>query len=118
MGNLAVEDEAAEDRQAALAASGSFQEFAERTGATSLPEMLEAAAAYTAFVEGRPRFSRAQVMSKIARLGDSEEFSREAGLRSFGKLLREGRIRRVQDGQFVLSDEDTPYARQARAGGR
>ncbi len=109
-----LEDVAAED--AALEDSGSFQEFADRIGASSLPELLEAAAAYTAHVEGRARFSRAQVMSKIAHM-KSGDFTREAGLRSFGKLLREGRIRRVQDGQFVIT-EDSRFVQEARTGTR
>ncbi|PWE32043.1 hypothetical protein DDZ14_12570 [Maritimibacter sp. 55A14] len=112
---LVLEDEA--ETEDALADSDSFQEFAERIGAGSLPELLEAAAAYTSHVEGRQRFSRAQVMSKIARLKAGEEFSREAGLRSFGKLLREGRIRRVQDGQFVIT-EDSRFVQEARTGTR
>lgn len=95
----------------------SFRDFAERIGAVALSDLLEAAAAYTAHVEGRTRFSRAQVMSKIARLkaGDSDGFSREEGLRSFGKLLRTGRIRRVQDGQFVISEESR-FVQEARTG--
>lgn len=95
----------------------SFRDFAERIGAVALSDLLEAAAAYTAHVEGRTRFSRAQVMSKIARLkaSDSDGFSREEGLRSFGKLLRTGRIRRVQDGQFVISEESR-FVQEARTG--
>ena len=95
----------------------SFREFAERIGATSLSDLLEAAAAYTSQVEGKPRFSRAQVISKIERLKSGEDFSREAGLRSFGMLLREGRIRRVQDGQFTI-DEESRFVQEARTGTR
>lgn len=68
-----------------------------------MQDMLEAAAAFTSIVEGKPRFSRAQVMSKIARIETGDGFSKEAGLRAFGKLLREGKILRVQDGQFAIS---------------
>lgn len=87
-------------------AGDNFRDFAERIGATGLPDLLEAAAAYTAHIEGRSRFSRAQVMSKLAEIDtpDGTAYSREEGLRSFGKLLRQGRIRRVQDGQFVIAD--------------
>ncbi|MFQ5438484.1 MAG: hypothetical protein ACE5DK_06610, partial [Paracoccaceae bacterium] len=83
--------------------SEGFSDFAERIGAFELQDLLEAAAAYTAIVEESPRFSRAQVMSKIARLENTEDFTKEAGLRSFGRLLREGKILRVQDGQFAIS---------------
>lgn len=80
-----------------------FADFAERIGAFDLTDLLEASAAYTSIVEGRSRFSRAQVMSKIAKLNAGEAYSKEAGLRSFGKLLREGKILRVQDGQFGIA---------------
>ncbi|MFT4715660.1 MAG: hypothetical protein ACI932_000839 [Paracoccaceae bacterium] len=81
----------------------SFSDFAERIGAFELTDLLEAAAAYTSIVENKQRFSRAQVMSKLAKLNIGDAYSKEAGLRSFGKLLREGKILRVQDGQFGIS---------------
>ncbi len=81
----------------------SFADFAERIGAFDLTDLLEASAAYTSIVEGKSRFSRAQVMSKLAKLNTGDAYSKEAGLRSFGKLLREGKILRVQDGQFGIS---------------
>jgi hypothetical protein len=83
--------------------STSFADFAERIGAADMVELLEAAAAYTSIVEGQSRFSRAQAMSKIAKIAPDDTFSKEAGLRAFGKLLREGKILRVQDGQFAIS---------------
>jgi hypothetical protein len=66
-------------------------------------DLLEASAAYASIVDGMPRFSRAQVMSKIAKITPGDAFSKEVGLRAFGKLLREGKILRVQDGQFAIS---------------
>ena len=42
-------------------------------------------------------------MAKVARLNHGGSYSKEAGLRAFGKLLREGKILRVQDGQFGIS---------------
>jgi len=87
----------------AFADATSFSDFAERIGAFDLTDLLEAAAAYTSIIEEKPRFSRAQVMSKIAKLNHGDGYSKEAGLRAFGKLLREGKILRVQDGQFGIS---------------
>jgi hypothetical protein len=81
----------------------SFQEFADRIGANTLQELLEASAAYTTLVEGLPRFSRQHLMANLSKFGQQEAFSKEAGLRSFGKLLREGRILRVQEGKFAIS---------------
>lgn len=81
----------------------SFPEFAERVGAFDMHDLLESAAAYTTIVEGHERFSRAEVMNKIAGLDHAEGYSKEQGLRAFGKLLREGKILRVQDGHFAIA---------------
>ena len=82
---------------------GSFLEFAEEMGATELPDLLEAAAAYLAYVEGKDQFSRPQLMTKV-RLVQEENFSREDGLRSFGQLLRQGKIEKISGGRFTVSD--------------
>lgn len=91
-----------------------FAHFAEEMGATELPDLLEAAAAYMSFVEGLDQFSRPQLMSKI-RLVEHAESSREDRLRSFGQLLREGKIEKLSGGRFVASDRISfkPEARSA-----
>ncbi|MXQ06525.1 hypothetical protein GQ651_01560 [Alphaproteobacteria bacterium GH1-50] len=88
--------------------SGSFAEFAADMGAEELPDLLEAAAAYSAFVEGQPHFSRPEIMKRVARIDPALSLSREAGLRSFGMLLRQGKIRKLQRGQFTIA-EDTRF---------
>ena len=82
---------------------GSFAEFAEEMGATELPDLLEAAAAFLAFVEGKEQFSRPQVMTKV-RMVQEDNYSREDGLRSFGQLLRQGKIEKTVGGRFTVSD--------------
>lgn len=82
---------------------GNFNEFAEEMGATELPDLLEAAAAYLAFVEGKEQFSRPQLMTKV-RMVQEDNFSREDGLRSFGQLLRQGKIEKISGGRFAVSD--------------
>lgn len=103
----------AETMEAAAETSASFDEYVGKLGANSLPDMLEAAAAYTSYVEGRPRFSRAQVLSKLTKGEGGTPISREVGLRTFGQLLREGRIVRVQDGQFTIA-KSSRYAPEHR----
>ncbi len=90
------------------AAEGSFSEFAKEMGASDLLDLMEAAAAYSSFVEGEPHFSRPDIMKRVARVDPALEISREAGLRSFGQLLRQGKIRKLDRGQFVV-DEETRF---------
>lgn len=101
-----VEEEVEEEEVLPLSPEDvrSFAEFAEHLGATSLSELLEAAAAYTANVEGMTHFSRPQILRRIEGLTEDEDYSREDGLRSFGMLLRQGKIQKVRRGQFVLTD--------------
>lgn len=87
----------------AFAEDTGFAAFAEQMGATKLPEVLEAAAAYLSFVEGHDQFSRPQLMTRV-RQADCGEFSREDGLRSFGQLLRSGKIEKIKGGRFAASD--------------
>jgi hypothetical protein len=93
-----------------------FAEFAEKMGAKDLTDLLEAAAAYAAFVENRPHFSRPQLMKRVARYEAGGDFTREAGLRSFGQLLRQGKIRKLKRGQFTVADT-TRFNPEARIAG-
>ncbi|KEJ89997.1 hypothetical protein [Sulfitobacter donghicola] len=101
--------------QAAETAPGatSFVDFAAEVGATKLPDILEAAAAYLSFVEGLDQFSRPQLMTKVRQV-EKEDFTREDSLRSFGKLLREGKIEKLKGGRFQASDQ-IAFQPEARA---
>ena len=87
--------------------------FAEMVGARSMAEMLEAAAAYATCVENRTHFTRPQLMRRMMASAGGKPVSREDGLRSFGTLLRTGRIEKVTRGHYSLA-ENSPYLAEAR----
>ncbi len=90
-----------------------FANFAETVGAKSMAEMLEAAAAYATCVENRSQFTRPQLMRRMMASAGTKAVSREDGLRSFGTLLRTGRIEKVTRGHYSLAD-NSPYLAEAR----
>ncbi|WP_341640228.1 chemotaxis protein CheA [Phycobacter sp. K97] len=96
-------------------AEGGFAAYAQDCGAVDLPDLLEAAAAYMSFVEGRDHFSRPQLLNAVRQSGTAD-FKREDGLRSFGQLLREGKIERSENGRFVAT-EDIGFQPAKRAAG-
>lgn len=87
--------------------------FAEMVGARSMAELLEAAAAYATCVENRQQFTRPQLMRRMMASAGGKAVSREDGLRSFGTLLRTGRIEKVTRGHYSLA-ENSPYLAEAR----
>jgi len=91
---------------------GEFAEYAESVGAKSLPQLLEAAAAYMSYVEGRDQFSRPQLMTTV-RQAEETESSREDRLRSFGQLLRDGKIEKTSGGRFTSSETNSFKPAQA-----
>ncbi|MEZ0467236.1 chemotaxis protein CheA [Phaeobacter sp. SYSU ZJ3003] len=93
-----------DEGSASDATAADFAAYAAERGAVELQDLLEAAAAYMSFVEGRDHFSRPQLMNKVRDAG-AAEFNREDGLRSFGQLLREGKIERSENGRFAATDE-------------
>ncbi len=99
----------------ATSVDGGFAEFAADMGASTLSELLEAAAAYMSFVEGLDQFSRPQLMNTVRQV-EQEEFSREEGLRSFGQLLRTGKLKKLDGGRFKASD-DIGFQPEERAAG-
>ncbi|SFC48669.1 hypothetical protein [Tropicimonas isoalkanivorans] len=109
---LSARSKEAEDH---LAESTTFDEFAERMGAAGLEELLECAAAYTSYVEGRPHFSHPQIMNVVRQLDGQEELRREDSLRTFGQLLRQGKIQKLDRGQFTLSQSSRYKPDERRA---
>ncbi|WP_299847317.1 hypothetical protein [uncultured Roseovarius sp.] len=108
--------ELVEDTKNTGVESGSnFSDYARQMGATQLPDLLEAAAAYISDVEGREQFSRPMLMHKIQEV-EKENFAREDGLRSFGQLLREGKIQKIKGGRFTVTEE-TDFRDETRHAG-
>ncbi|MEY4981870.1 MAG: hypothetical protein RIR62_136, partial [Pseudomonadota bacterium] len=114
---FAQEEEEFDEPAEAIADSRGFLEFADRLGAHSLGELIEASAAYLACVEGRPHFTRPQLMGLVQAAMPDGDIPREDGLRSFGTLLRTGRIEKIRRGQFALSEGSTYLAEGRRIAG-
>ncbi len=55
------------------------------------------------YVEGLDQFSRPQLMTTV-RQAELTESSREDRLRSFGQLLRDGKIEKTSGGRFTASE--------------
>lgn len=86
-------------------AAGSFAAFAAEAGAAaSLPDVLEAAAAWLLVARGEERPSRTQLL-RLATEVLPEPPSREDALRVLGILLRQGRLARVEGGRFRVGAE-------------
>jgi hypothetical protein len=108
-----AEEEADFDEELSEVEQAGLVDFAERLGVTSMAEMLEAAAAYATCIEKRSQFTRPQLMRRLMASAGTRKVSREDGLRSFGTLLRTGRIEKVSRGFYVLA-ETSPYLAEAR----
>lgn len=112
----ATPGEAASEEAAPVEAVGNFADYCAQLGAHDLSAVLEAAASYLTFIEGRKQFSRPQLMMTARQIDDKEEFSREDGLRSFGQLLRSGKIEKIRGGRFAVTS-DIGFKPDQRAAG-
>jgi hypothetical protein len=102
--------------EAPSATARDFAAFADRLGASSMPDLLEAAAAYTVCVEGQPHFTRPHLMRHVADLSDRYLGHQEDEMRGFGELLRQGRIEKLKRGQFVIPETSRMLAEARRLG--
>ena len=109
------DEESFDDTPLSPSEARNFADYARKLGARELPELLEAAAAFVAHVEGQPHFTRPHLIRKVSALAAGSGYDREAGLRSFGTLLRQGKIAKVKRGQFAITEASRYYPPQARA---
>ncbi|MEL6794426.1 MAG: hypothetical protein AAFP78_13280, partial [Pseudomonadota bacterium] len=92
--------------------------FARQMGAQSLQDLLEASAAYVSIVEGKAHFSRRDVMQALNDIGIEKDYTPEARLKTFRKLVTAGAIIRSDDGMFAISHATRfGYETQLRARG-
>ncbi|MEM7545251.1 MAG: hypothetical protein AAF367_06925 [Pseudomonadota bacterium] len=77
--------------------------FARQVGASSLQDLLEASAAYVAIVQGKAKFSRRDVMHALSEIGPEKDYSQEARLKSFRRLVTNGALVPSEDGMFAIS---------------
>lgn len=89
-----------------------FDDFADRLGATELVELMEAAAIYCAHVLKQPMFRRRQLVRLMASIQDPAPMSREMSLTVFNKLIELGRVSEVETGLFAVTDR-SPLLREA-----
>lgn len=89
-----------------------FDDFADRLGASELIELMEAAAIYSAHVLGQPMFRRRQLVRLMGSIQDPMPMSRELGLETFNKLVELGRVSEVESGLFAVTDR-SPLLREA-----
>jgi hypothetical protein len=82
----------------------SFEDFADRLGATEQIELMEAAAIYVAHIEKQPLFRRRQLVRHMTSLPGAMPVSRESSLAVFNQLLRNGSLCEVEPGLFSVSD--------------
>ncbi|MDG2058157.1 MAG: hypothetical protein P8J82_12970 [Tateyamaria sp.] len=92
-----------------------FEDFAIEMGAHELLDLVEAAASYICYVRGQEAFWRRKVMRLVSEV-EKESFSREDTLRCFGELIRNGKIKRNEDGRYGVSNT-IGYHPEERAAG-
>jgi hypothetical protein len=93
-----------------------FAAFAEEMGATTLPDRLEAAAAWLADVRGRDAFPRAVLLETLSE-ADGAAPPLDEALGACARMLRAGRLEARPGGALAPTDT-TRFRRAARRGDR
>ncbi|WP_208349264.1 hypothetical protein [Pseudaestuariivita rosea] len=82
-----------------------FATFISELNGLDLPDLIEAAGAYITYVQNQVNFTRPHALKYVALHLKREGFSREEALCAFGQLLREGKISKINGGQFSISEK-------------
>jgi hypothetical protein len=80
--------------------------LADRAGARSVPDLLAVAGAWLTLVDGKPRFTRREVMEVFESLPGDHPRTLEARIKGFGQLVRSGTLLLVGDGLFAMAQAD------------
>ena len=102
-GAAASEPSTPAEWELALSESPSFDRFITAIEVTSVEALIEAAAAWITYGEGRTRFTRLEISELIAPVCEDFGIQREEVLRAFGQLLREGALTRIAPGDFAMT---------------
>lgn len=89
--------------------------FVETLAGMDIGERIEAAAAHLSR-SARGTFSRPELFGLVMSADAEGQFNRDDAMRAFGKLVRQGRLTRMGQGQFAMTrvhDETTRLARRA-----
>lgn len=100
---------------ATTAETSDLRNFARGVGAASVSELIEASAAYVTMVNGRPNFSRREVLGMLDELAEDKPLTLETRIKTFGSLLRVGRLKRTDNGEFELSGDALTQLEQRRS---
>ncbi len=84
----------------------SVEELAKRAGAVKVPELLLTAAAWLTIVRGSTAFTRRDVMDVFDEIPGDHDTSLEARIKGFGRLVRNGSVQPVADGQFIVAQNE------------
>lgn len=91
-----------------------FEDFADRLGASEQIELMEASAIYVAHIEKQPLFRRRQLIRHMSSLPDALPMTREASVQIFNQLLGMGRFAEMEPGLFAVTDRSPLLAEALR----
>lgn len=108
------EDDASGPQSNIFSGMETFEDFADRLGASEQIELMEASAIYVAHIEKQPLFRRRQLIRHMSSLPDALPMTREASVQIFNQLLGMGRFAEMEPGLFAVTDRSPLLAEALR----